>query len=243
MPSRLKTATILSPRFLAFCAAVTLVHGVCSSLQNRNRIVRSEACLASTQAISRTPTVPIALSLAPGESIQLCESLWASDDDDLVGTRAALLLGVEIVGRVPGVLGHGPRVLRVLRFAGVPAIRLHPNTLSLDAIAPRLQSSGEVVVGFVQRVLLVAGQGEVQLAIGKRVLREIEQVLRHPLDVDGAKDAADARLDTCRLTTGLLPGDLPLIRRRRRPEDRRKERQADLLQQPSRTSWSTPWFD
>jgi hypothetical protein len=35
IPFRLKTATMLSPRSLAFRAAVTLVHGACSSLHNR----------------------------------------------------------------------------------------------------------------------------------------------------------------------------------------------------------------
>jgi len=41
-------------------------------------MVRSDLYSARTHAISRTLTVPIALSLAPGESIQLCESLWAT---------------------------------------------------------------------------------------------------------------------------------------------------------------------
>ena len=78
MPSVLKTATMSSPRALAFWAAVLLVQGVCSSLQKRKRIVHSESYFARTHAISRTPTVPMALSLAPGESIQLCESLWCT---------------------------------------------------------------------------------------------------------------------------------------------------------------------
>ena len=41
-PSMLKAATIRSPRAFAFSAAVTLVQGVCSSLQKRNLIVRSD---------------------------------------------------------------------------------------------------------------------------------------------------------------------------------------------------------
>ena len=40
--------------------------------------VNDDTMTASTQAISSTPVVPIALSLAPGESTQLCESLCAN---------------------------------------------------------------------------------------------------------------------------------------------------------------------
>ena len=40
----------------------------------------------------------------------------------------------------------------------------------------------------------MAGQGQVQLAIGQRVLRQIEEVLRHPLGVDRADKPANARL-------------------------------------------------
>ena len=92
MLSMLKTATMLSPRFLAFWAAVTLVQGVCSSLQKRKRMVRSESYLASTQANSKTPTVPMALSLAPGRIDPALRVLVGHHDDDLVGMRAALLL-------------------------------------------------------------------------------------------------------------------------------------------------------
>jgi hypothetical protein len=74
----LKTATIRSPRAFAFRAAATLVQGVCSSFEKRNRTVRAGAAFARALAISRMSTVPMALSLAPGESTQLCESLCAT---------------------------------------------------------------------------------------------------------------------------------------------------------------------
>ena len=92
----------------------------------------------------------------------------------------------------------------MLRFAAVPAKCLHASTLSLDAISPRFQLPGQVVVGFVQRVLLMAGQGEVQLAVGERVLRQVKQVLFHPLRIDRMDDVADARLDRA------VPGSLPV---------------------------------
>ena len=76
-PSLLNTATMLSPRLRALRAAVTLVQGRCSSLQKRNQMERSEGWSASIRASSRTAAVPMALSLPPGQSIQLCESLWA----------------------------------------------------------------------------------------------------------------------------------------------------------------------
>ena len=81
------------------------------------------------------------------------------------------------------------------RLVGIPAKCLHLHALALDAVSPRLQLAGQVVVGFVQRILLVAGQGMVQLAVGQRVFRQMEQVLRHPRCVDGADQAANVRLD------------------------------------------------
>jgi len=115
--------------------------------------------------------------------------------DDLLGSRAALLLGAEIVGRVPGIFGHRARVLNRLRLAGVAAKRLHAHPFALDPVAPRLQEAGQVVVGLVERALLVAGQGEVHLAIGERVLRQMEQVLLHALGIDRADRAPDGRID------------------------------------------------
>ena len=58
-------------------AAILLVQGVCSSLQKRMRIVRFGFGFvdASRRANSRFATAPTQLSLAPGESIQLIESL------------------------------------------------------------------------------------------------------------------------------------------------------------------------
>jgi len=56
-------------------AAILLVQGVCSSLQKRMRIVRFSFVDASRRANSRFATAPTQLSLAPGESIQLIESL------------------------------------------------------------------------------------------------------------------------------------------------------------------------
>ena len=64
-----------SPRAAAASAANRLVDGVCSSLQKRIRTDLRGSSPARTRAISRLAAVPTALSWAPGELIQLMESL------------------------------------------------------------------------------------------------------------------------------------------------------------------------
>src|SRR4030042_3744879 len=70
-------ANIFNFSVLIFSAAVTLVQGVCSSLQKIKRIVWFGLKWFKRMANSSAPQVPIALSLAPGDAIQLCESLGA----------------------------------------------------------------------------------------------------------------------------------------------------------------------
>jgi len=57
---------------------------------------------------------------------------------------------------------------------------------------PRLQLVGKVIVGLVEGVLLMAWQGQVQLATGQRILGEIENVLRDSLAIDGLDETTYA---------------------------------------------------
>ncbi len=97
----------------------------------------------------------------------------------------------------------------MLRLAGVAAKRLYPDLFFVDAITPRLQVFRQVVVGLVQRVFRVAGQGEVQLAKGNG-FGEVEQVLRNALGINRAREVADALRGRGRVPHTLPPGALRL---------------------------------
>ena len=136
--------------------------------------------MARTQAISRTPTVPIALSLAPGESIQLCESLWAR-------TRM-ISSGRERPFSRRRDCRPCTRDLRAwAESTGLASVCWYPGEMpALERPRDRRDSPTTPVFRRGSRRLRTACSsrgraGEVQLAIGQRILREIEQVFRHPL--------------------------------------------------------------